>query len=443
MSNLAIRPTHRMLTCLVACAAALGLSCGQGADGPSKGSGIDGLDPTGQTVEFWYTHSGEREEALQDLIDLFNTTNPHGIQVRGEHVGRHSAIYKRMLLGIEGGPFPQLTEAYRNQAVAYYKAGVIVDLTRYMDSPKWGMSADEREDFIPGSLEQDNVNGVQTALLPNRSMEVLYYNEDWLDELGFDGPPADWEQFAAMCRAATERPFSRSRGKRSIGFAFDRDASRLAAMIFSRGGSLMNAAQTAYTFDTPETRASIELVRDLVAARAAVLSPRNQDRTAFAAGEALFAQRSSSGVPGFDAAVRAGAGFAWNVAGVPAGSDRQVHNVFGASLAVVKSDSPEQRLASWLFLKWFVEPVQQDRWASATGYFPVRQSIAHRLAPHFRVAYNLLEDGRPEPDVGGYEPVRALIIEALEQIVEQGGDPTEVLQRLEVEANETLVPYRK
>ena len=117
-----------------------------------------------------------------------------------------------------------------------------------------------------------------------------------------------------------------------------------------------------------------------------------------------------------------------------------VHNVFGASLAVVAS-TPEQQLASWLFLKWFTEPEQQDRWASASGYFPVRRSIAHRLGPHFRVAYNLLQYGRPEPSVGGYEPVRALMVEAMARVIEEGADIDDVLQGLEADANATLKPY--
>lgn len=54
---------------------------------------------------------------------------------------------------------------------------------------------------------------------------------------------------------------------------------------------------------------------DLVQSGAADLSDNNADREAFAAGEVLFAQRSSSGAGQFDAAI--GDRFEWNVAGLP------------------------------------------------------------------------------------------------------------------------------
>src|SRR5690606_40597018 len=65
-----------------------------------------------------------------------------------------------------------------------------------------------------------HVTGVQTCALPifgiapNRSMEMLYYNQSWLDELreqgliDFEGPPTTPEQFEAAACAASENAFS-------------------------------------------------------------------------------------------------------------------------------------------------------------------------------------------------------------------------------------------
>ena len=83
----------------------------------------------------------------------------------------------------------------------------------YMNSPKWGLSADEKSDFIQSFLEQDFIGGVQVGFPPNRSLEVFYYNVDWLRELGFDSPPRTWDEFAQMCRLARDNPFSRSEDK--------------------------------------------------------------------------------------------------------------------------------------------------------------------------------------------------------------------------------------
>ena len=35
-------------------------------------------------------------------------------------------------------------------------------------------------------------------------MEVMYYNLDWLNEMGYDGPPTTWAEFKEMACAATD-----------------------------------------------------------------------------------------------------------------------------------------------------------------------------------------------------------------------------------------------
>ena len=54
-------------------------------------------------------------------------------------------------------------------------------------------------------------NGEAFGFPPNRSMELMYYNEDWMAELfeagaiDFEGPPQTPDQFAeAVCAASAE-----------------------------------------------------------------------------------------------------------------------------------------------------------------------------------------------------------------------------------------------
>jgi ABC-type glycerol-3-phosphate transport system substrate-binding protein len=414
-------------------------ACGQSDHAADR---LDGVDPQGQKVEFWYQYDGVRGEALLELIGKYNAANSHGIEVTGKHAGRHAEVYNKMLQGIHGAPLPQLVVAYQNQAQIYHQADVVVDLTPYMESAKWGLSAEERADYFGAFLEQDNVDGVQTAFLPNRSMEILYYNEDWLGELGQTEPPRNWMQFEQLCRKAAQQPFSGAGGEggQSRGFYLGRDASRLAAMIFSRGGDLLNETSTAYTFDTEPTRASLSMLRSLIADDAVAIEKNSADtRSAFGQGQVLFVMHSSSHLPQIAAAVEDGAGFTWNVAPVPYEGETPIQNVYGASLAVAKS-TPEQQLAAWLFIKWFTEPDQQDRWVSASNYFPVRRSVVARLGSYYRTAYQLLEYGKPEPGIGGYEPVRGLMVNAMMGIVE-GADMTTVLGHLEDAANRTIQAF--
>ena len=407
---------------------------------------LETLDPQGQEIVFWYQHTREREEALQELIADFNQRNDHKISVRGEYVGRYGDIYNKMNVGIQSGSLAaSLVVAYQNQALAYYQADGIVDIMPYIDSPKWGLSPREREDYVQSFLMQDNVNGVQIGFPPNRSMELLYYNLDWLRELGFDGPPATWDDFAAMCHLAREKPFSKSENKaRSLGFLLDIDASRLAAMVFSRGGDLVNATGSAYALDSPEVKASLELMRDLMAADAIdIVGEQDSELNEFVTGQILFSQDSSSGMPYYQSGIEdSGLDFAWGVTHPPQTGSTPVVDVYGASVSLCAGPL-EKQLAAWLFLKWLTAPQQQALWVRASNYFPVRKSTARELEsyfeenPHYGVAFGMLDYGKSEPTMAGYQQVRRLIQEAMVEAIE-GGDIERVLGDLQYAANRTI-----
>ncbi len=421
------------------------VACGS-TSAPLPQKSPDEVDPQGQTVVFWYQHTRERETALQEMIAQFNQQNPHGIQVKGEYAGTYSHIYNKMLVGLQGGSLPQLVVAYQNQAQVYYSADGLVDLGPYMSSAKWGLTPEARADYVESFLEQDRMRGVQMAFPPNRSMEILYYNADWLRELGSDHPPKNWEEFARLCRQAKAQPFSKAANQqRAVGYLLDVDASRLASMVFSRGGDFMNPAQTVYNFDQPEIRDALQQLVELKKDGAVeVLTETNGDTKEFGSGQLLFTIGSSSGLPFYKKAVNAGPKFAWGVAAVPYAGDHPVVNVYGASVALCRTTA-EQQLAAWLFLKWFTEPAQQARWVRISGYFPARRSAAAELQdyfaenPHFQVAYALLDYGKTEPTAPGYETVRRLIQNTMVDAMD-GTQLDPLLSRLTKAANATLEP---
>lgn len=439
-----MRPTLRKWW--MAAAAGLAASCG-GRDAPAPAVDLEAVDPQGQEVVFWYQHQRAREQALQEMIADFNETNPHGIRVRGEFAGSYGDIYNKMVVGLQGGSVADLVVAYQNQAWEYLLADGIVDLIPYMTSARWGLSQAAAADYVEAFLLQDRIEGRQIALPPNRSIEVLYHNMDWLRELGAPGPPATWEEFARLCRAARDQPFSGNpAGMRSLGFVLDVDASRAASMTFSRGGDFLDPAGTSYRLDTPEMAASLQLMQELAAEGAVeLMGEAYGDQTAFNIGEALFMLRSTSGLPFVQEGVASGADFDWGVAPPPQAGPEPVVNFYGASISVCRT-TPERQLAAWLFLKWFTEPPQQARWVKASNYFPARKSTRRLLAdyleqnPRYASAYQLLEYGKAEPSLPGYEAVRRLISSTVVRVV-QGAEVESSLTRLQQEAQATLHDY--
>ena len=405
---------------------------------------VEALDPSEQRVTFWYQHTRERETALQELIADYNEENEHGIVVKGEYAGAYSDIYNKMVVGIQANALPSLVVAYQNQAMAYYRDGGIVDIAPYMDSPKWGLSRAEKSDFIQSFLKQDFIGGAQVGFPPNRSLEVFYYNVDWLRELGFDNPPRTWDEFAQMCRLARDNPFSRSEDKgRSLGFLIEAEASRLASLVFTRGGDLVDETLSRYTIETPAMRGALSMLRGLMEdGSIELMGEEYGDQREFAAGQVLFILRSSSGLPFVTSAVKDGLDFTWTVTYPPNELEEPVVNVYGASVSLCKT-TPQQQLAAWLFVKWFTEPAQQARWVRASNYFPVRRSTASELGEYFeknaryKAAYELLDFGKSEPTLSGYQQVRRVLQQAMVEIIE-GGDMDRVLADVQQDANRTI-----
>ena len=425
----------------------VGLWCCGGqetAEEPAQQTNVEALDPGGQQVTFWYQHTRERESALQELITEYNEKNEHGIVVKGEYAGAYSDIYNKMVVGIQGNALPSLVVAYQNQAMAYYRDGGIVDIAPYMNSPKWGLSSTEKSDFVQSFLKQDFIGGAQVGFPPNRSLEVFYYNVDWLRELGFDKPPRTWDEFAQMCRLARDNPFSRSEDKgRSLGFLIEAEASRLASLVFTRGGDLVDETSSRYTIETPAMRGALSMLRELMEdGSIELMGEEYGDQREFAAGQVLFILRSSSGLPFVTSAVEDGLDFTWTVTYPPNELEEPIINVYGASVSLCKT-TPQQQLAAWLFVKWFTEPAQQARWVRASNYFPVRRSTANELGEYFeknaryKAAYELLDFGKSEPTLSGYQQVRRVLQEAMVEIIE-GGDMDRVLADVQQDANRTI-----
>ena len=418
---------------------------------PAFAQDWENVDPTGQTVTFWHQHTRERETALQKIVSEFNASNPYGITVVAEYQGGYSDIYQKMLALLGTSDTPNIVVAYQNQAATYQLTGGLVDMNPLVNSAKWGISAADQADFFPGFWNSDifpSFDNERLGLAPNRSMEMLYYNADWLKELraagkiDFDGPPATPDQFKAAACAATSSPFSKATVSGApIGYELAVDASRFASFTFAFGGDVYDSTTNRYTLDSDAAIAAMTWLQGMFADGCAqMVSEAYGDQTDFGNGRLLFAVSSSSGLPFYQEATKSGAGFDWSVAAIPHTTPEPVMNIYGASVSLPSGHSPESTLAAWLFLEYYTGTKAQTEWAIASQYFPVRQSVAAGLTdffnslPPYKTAFDLLPYGISEPNVPGYDPVRESITAEMSAIAD-GADVAETLHVLNGEAN--------
>jgi len=405
------------------------------------------VDPSGQTVLFWHHFTRDHADVIEEIVADFNETNPFGITIVAENQGYQNEIFKKLWNVLQTPTSPNLILIYQNQAATFQLSKSLVDIDILMMSPQWGLSEDEYNDYFPGILSQDISIVFENARLgfpAFRSMDVLYYNQDWLLELGYDHPPLSPSEFKELACSAIQQPFSKGSSMESMGYEISVDASRLASWTFAFGGNLFEEETRQYSFSSSEVITAMDFVQGLVADGCArKVSEPYADQEHFGEGDLLFSVGTSAGIPYYDQAVKKGSNFQWNIAAIPHEMEVPVQNIYGVSFSIPKA-TMEKELAAWIFIKHFTSPEIQAKWVEVSGYYPVRRSSEEFLVDYFqgnnpyREGWKLLEYSMYEPCVPGYETVRDIANETFTSIL-NGNNISVELEKLNESANTILL----
>jgi multiple sugar transport system substrate-binding protein/sn-glycerol 3-phosphate transport system substrate-binding protein len=405
------------------------------------------IDPGGQQIVFWHIYGDEREQALAAIVNDFNASNPYGIQVSAGNQGSYVDIFNKMLEAGGTPEGPDVLIAFQNQAAIYHLNGWLADLNGWVSSPTWGCSPEEIQSFFPGPWNQDlypSITGLRLGIPFHRSVDMLYYNADWLQALGFNEPPDTPDRFSQVSCAAAGQPFSPEVADQSTGTIFFSDASRLAAWTFALGGEIYDSGSQSFTLNSDQVKGVLTYQRNLIASGCARQAPSwDYDQQQFVQGKVAMILASSSLIAYFSALEGAGQlKFRWGAAAYPHLTPQPVSNSYGPSVSIVKS-TPERELAAFLFLKHLVSPESQARWAQASGLLPIRSDLGDALTgwfeqyPAYQTAYRLMANTRFEPALPGYDFVRVEIESAVSAALE-GGDVQAITDALNTKAAEII-----
>jgi multiple sugar transport system substrate-binding protein len=421
---------------------------------PTSPEMVDSIDLTSKNVEvvYWHNRPQKDQEVLQGMLDEFNTSNPYGIKARAEIAGAaYPDVYNKVNAAIQAGQPPEISVAYQNQAAFYRAQDAVIDLNPFVKSKKYGFSDDDLKDYYQAFLDGDlnpQFNNERLGFPTQRSMEVMYYNADWLKQLGYNELPKDWKTWEeAACKASDA-------GANKYGWALRHDASNFASEVFTRGGRILAVDGQSYVFNSDAGVEATATIQRLFKNKCAVEIPtseRNGEQNRFAAGQLLFVFASSSGLPFYQDAISKGGNFKWDIALLP-NTGKPAVNLYGASVSVYKT-TPEKELAAWLVIKYLGEKAQTSKWAINTGYLPVRQSAkadvvaAYKADPKWGTAadsyakmFDLIQYGMVESTVAGYDPVRDLIDKEImtKAATDPSADPKKIVDDVVTKSNAIL-----
>ena len=410
-------------------------------------SDIENANPEGQTVEFWVQYSDERLDAMMARAERFEKET--GIKVNITYKGHYGKVQSAMMTTAGTSDQADVARGYGNAAADMYQIGAAMDQTILAESKKWGVTQSDIDDWganwtVGFSAYFDGNPKLLHEV--GKSLEVVYYNKDWLNELGLSEPQTPAEFAEAAC-AATNSTFSGRVGDTaSLGYEIDTDASNFAAWVFAHGGDVFDYDSGQYILNSSEAVAAMEFIQGMANKGCAqVTRDKYADQQYLGLGSNLFALSSTSGITYFQKAIEEGYNGQWEISKVPHTTKNPVMNLYGGGLIMGNTGNVDKMVAAYQWMKYISNTENSAVWSTESGYGFVRTSSAdHPLIqakrnelPQYDRSLGLIQYGKGEPSVPAYYSVRGEIEKAYAAII-NGDDIMSTLNALNDEANAIL-----
>lgn len=203
------------------------------------------------TIEFWHAMSGTNQEAVDALVEQFNSTigAEKGITVEPVYQGSYTDLKTKTTAALKSGSAPAITQVYTDWVAEYLQSGAVVALDEYINHPEVGIK--DFEDIIEDyRAENSQYEGGKFYSLPfNKSTEALYYNKTFFDANGLT-VPTTWDEVEEVSAKIKELT-----GKTAFGI--DSVQNFFITMVQQFGGKYTNS-QGDVLFSEDNAKAAIE-----------------------------------------------------------------------------------------------------------------------------------------------------------------------------------------
>ena len=405
-----------------------------------------GLDLSGTEIAFWHVwETGSAGEGMAAIVEEFNNSNPWGISVEAIAQGNQGDLETAVNAAIASGDLPNVTPGFANSLANWHSVGVIRPLNEFIEDADVGIDVG---DLYEGPFGQGTLaDGSQIGIPIHQSANVLFYNDSFAQDLGFDAPPATAAEFkeqacaAAEFNATDDDPDNDGTG----GLVHYPGASNIASWVYAFGGDLVNESRDGYALNS-DTMLEVALFLKDLQDSGCTFATDSYPNPEFATRKALFTMSSTAGIPFQEAAFEdAGSDDVWTLIPFPGPDGNQAVNAFGQLIGVVET-TPEEDLASWLWIRHFTSPETQAEWIGYSAYFP-SQGATVPLIEEFSAenaiwsqGLALSELGKSEPNIPAHGSVRGVIQDAFFAIADADDEAAvqAILDQLQADAQDLI-----
>jgi len=341
---------------------------------------VDTAALQGTTIYFWAPWIDASHETAVQLINTFNQENLWGINVVTYFPGSSNAMFQEMVKNRSGDFLPSVAVLTVSQMNTFQDVtNLLVDMDSYLRDSEWGLPEKDIADFSKSFLQQNLVDDRLNGIPAQQNGEVLFYNQTWAEELGFDSAPSSPSEFKEQsCAAARSLMQDDNKDNDGTGgWIISRNAAATASWMAAFGSDeLLDSDLTEYQFHNHENLAAITYLRDLFDNNCSWISRLPTPYDYFANRQALFYSGSLADIPTqVMAQTRSGSSDSWSIIRYPALQGNPIFLTHGSSYSIL-SANPQEQLASWLLVSWLVQPEQQSALLKTEIGLPVSTASA-------------------------------------------------------------------
>lgn len=313
-------------------------------------------------LTFWNYWDGKNGETIQALVDRYNAEHPE-VEIENVFVG-WGELLPKLQLAVVGGDAPDLAAADMVWMPYLANSGALVPLNSFIEA-----SGVDMADFYP-ALMNVNTYGDQIYGLPVSTNNLeLFINQDLFAAAGLDPntPPATWDELADYATRCAN-PEQGVVGMELFTQPGEGLTWQFQVYLWQAGGEFLTADLTQAAFNSEAGQRALQFWLDLIDSGAYTLS----DWGLFGQDKACMVM-DGSWMVGIWAET---APFNWTTALMPYPEDGQpATNMGGEHIFIMAKDKARQQ-AAWDFINWFTSTEIQLEWDQATGFMPVRDSVA-------------------------------------------------------------------
>jgi multiple sugar transport system substrate-binding protein len=404
------------LALTAACSSGGGFS---GGNSSSSGANLNGKTK-GVTLQLMIGSSGDAEtNAVEAAAKSWGQKTGNTVKVLPA-----SNLTQQLTQAMAGGSPPDLFYGQPSQFQSLAKAGTLAVT---------GPDVSNTSDFYPTLIKAFTVDNKFYCVPKDFSTLALEINTDMWKKAGLTQQdiPTTWSKLESAAKKLT--------GNGVTGLVMTDSLDRVGAFMAEAGGSYMNADQTKFTFDSPQSLRGLEFVQKL--AKEGVLKFPKQVDSGWG-GEAIGKGKAAMTIEGNWMVGAMKSDFPklhYEVVPMPAGPSGTKGTLSFTNCWGVAAKSKNQK-AAVDFINYLTSDAQQVKFADTIGVMPSRESAKNQFVSNNPLQKAFIEEATyamPQVSTVGFAEVQAQFDSQVINL-SSSSDPKQMLAQLQKNASALL-----